>query len=109
MLPAVLLVVFGGYVYSTGTKASSRGRTAEQIPEWRRSVADATTGKRPMSQEKALEITKKAIDVIESQTLAADTAVEFTTSVGACILLLGAAQAAAVIYVVRRSRVKPAA
>jgi hypothetical protein len=105
VIPAALLLLFGGYVYSTGSEASKRGRIAEQIPEWRRSVADAATGKRIMSQQKVLEITRKAIDVIESQTLVADTAVDFARSVGACMLLLGAAQAGAVIYVIRRSRV----
>jgi hypothetical protein len=103
-----LALLLGGYVSNTGGEASRRGRIADQIPEWRQSVADAAGGKKSMSQQKALEITSKAIDVIESQTVVADRAVEFTQSVGAWILLLGVAQAAAVIYVIRRTGARSA-
>jgi hypothetical protein len=62
-----------------------------------------------MSKEKALDLTNKLLDVVEHQTSVADMAVEFARSVGACVLLLGAAQAVAVIYVIRRHAMRPAA
>jgi hypothetical protein len=84
-------------------------RENDQISELRRSVAEAASGTRPMSQKKILEITSRAIDQTEAQKDIADTAVGYFRDIGAWILILGAAQAGAVIYVIRRSRIPPAA
>jgi hypothetical protein len=107
--PVALLLLLGGYVYALGGEASQRGRTAEQIPGWRRAFAEVSSGKRVLSRQKALNLTDKLLDVVERQTMVADTAIAFARSVGACILLLGTAQAIAIIYVIRRHGVHPAA
>ena len=109
IIPAALLLLFGAYVYLIGSVGMRIARNFDQIPELRRSVAEAASGTSPMSQKKTLEITSRAIDLIEAQKDIADTAVGYFRDIGAWILILGAAQAAAVIYVIRRSHVPPAA
>jgi hypothetical protein len=102
MAPVALLLLVGGYVYATAGYTAKGTPISERIPEWRRSVAEAASGNRPMSSQKALVVTGRAIDVVESQTRVAEAAVGFARSAGAWMLLLGIAEAVAILYVARR-------
>jgi hypothetical protein len=102
MIPAALLLLVGGYVYATAGYTPKGIPIAEQIPGWRRSLAEAASGKKPMDPEKTAVVTERLIDVVESQTAVANTAVGFARSAGAWMLLLGVTEALAILYVARR-------
>jgi hypothetical protein len=102
MAPVALLLLVGGYVYATAGYAAKGVPISDRIPEWRRSLAEAASGNEPMSPQKAVVVTGRLIDVVESQTRVADAAVGFARSAGAWMLMLGITEALALLYVIRR-------
>ena len=102
LAPVALLLVVGSYVYATAGYTAKGIPISEQIPEWRRSLAEAASGKEPMDPQKAAVVIGRLIDVVESQTAVADAAAGFARSAGAWMLMLGITEALAILYVTRR-------